>query len=261
MLANAIRTIGHLSRHIHGHEQCSADDPSGSASQLQRLIVILTCKVNGSLNCEGLSWKRRKGIQKLAWGSANTLGELLGFDIILRLNVEVVSSAVASLLKCIDHSRSINEKVITASVQALVKLPATVWRHLSRKCNTVANGLATCFSYLHDSTSAPHQHDMEVITNTLLIASRKEDFSRLFGPNDSSFPALFMYNWIVKFDVGPAVLQEIAASVGEKQSELVIDVSVAQMFLSRAEQSRLQSGSTDSHLPPFDEANEEEDEL
>jgi len=261
VLANAIRTIGHISRHIYGNEQCSANDPSGSACQLQRLIRILTSKVKSSLSCAGLSWKRRKGIQKLAWGGANALGELLGFDIILRLNVEVVSAAIASLLECIDHSPSINEKVTSASVQALVKLPTAVWRHLSRKCDTVANGLATCFSYLHNSTSTRHQRDMEVITNTLLMASRKEDFTHLFGPNDSAFPALFMYNWIVKFDVSSAVLQEIAASVGDKQSDHVIDVSVAQMFLSRAEQSRLRSGSVDRHLPSFDEADEEEDEL
>ena len=260
MLANAIRSIGHISRHVYGREQYSANDPSGSASLLQRLIAILTCKVNDSLSSAGLSWKRRKGIQKLAWGGANTLGELLGFDIILRLNLEVVSAAIASLLNCIDHSPSINEKITSASVQALVKLPTTVWRHLSRKCNTVANGLATCFSY-HSSASTRHQHDMEEITNTLLMASRKEDFDHLFGPTGSAFPELFMYNWIVKFDVGSAVLQEIAASVGDKQSEHVIDVSVAQMFLSRAEQSRQRSDSTDRHLPSFDGADEEEDEL
>ena len=78
------------------------------------------------------------------------------------------------------------------------------------------------------------------------------------------FSVEYFYQWLVTHDTEAIVLEEIAAAVSSQEVAQVVDVSVAQMFLSRTVQQHRRLGSpcniTENSSLPLDENNDEEDE-
>jgi hypothetical protein len=80
------------------------------------------------------------------------------------------------------------------------------------------------------------------------------------------FSVEFFYQWLVARDVETGILREIAAAVSGVEVAEILDVSVAQMFLSRAIQrqqrrSLLSEGVDAIALALPNEGDEEDDEL
>lgn len=79
------------------------------------------------------------------------------------------------------------------------------------------------------------------------------------------FSIEFFYRWLVAHEVETGILWEIAAAVSVVEVAEILDVSVAQMFLSRAIQRHqrrdLPSKGVDAALASPDKGDEEDDEL
>lgn len=78
----------------------------------------------------------------------------------------------------------------------------------------------------------------------LVSSAKKVDFCNLFLLQDSiPFSVDYFYQWLVINDVGSNVLEEVAAAVQSREVESRLDVSVAQMFVSRTKQQCRREGS------------------
>ena len=76
------------------------------------------------------------------------------------------------------------------------------------------------------------------MANLLIVNAKKTDFCTLFLLQESiPFSAEVFYHWLVAQDVDVGVLEEISAAVS--QLPQILDVSVAQMFLSRTAQQHI----------------------
>ena len=98
------------------------------------------------------------------------------------------------------------------------------------------------------------------------MRAREADFRELFFIRDSvPFSIEFFYQWLVARDVETGILREIAAAVSGAEVAEILDVSVAQMFLSRAIQRHQRRGLTckgvDAAFASPDKGDEEDDEL
>lgn len=129
------------------------------------MLSRLSAKINFALDDavgkspSGLTWKKRNGAKKHAWGSCTTLGTLLSFsNLFPYLDVSLMESALSSLFRCIQLSDAVNEKItsaanekiIAAAISALAGLPMELWEHLSCKCDSIGRGLATCVGFLSE---------------------------------------------------------------------------------------------------------------
>jgi hypothetical protein len=80
------------------------------------------------------------------------------------------------------------------------------------------------------------------------------------------FSVEFFYRWLVARDVETGILEEIAGAVSGGDVAEILDVSVAQMFLSRAVQRNQRHGPPregvdQTGLAPPEEGDEDGDEL
>jgi hypothetical protein len=117
-----------------------------------------------------------------------------------------------------------------------------------------------------NTQTSNHYHDVESLANSLLVRAREADFRRLFLILDSvPFSIEFFYRWLVARDVETGILREIAAAVSVVEVAEILDVSFAQMFLSRAIQRHQRRGlpckGVDAALASPDKGDEEDDEL
>jgi len=114
-----------------------------------------------------------------------------------------------------------------------------------------------------NTQTSNHYHDVESLANSLLVRAREADFCRLFLIRDSvPFSIEFFYRWLVAHDVETGILREIAAAVSVVEVAEILDVSVAQMFLSRAIQRHQRRGlPCGVALASPDKGDEEDDEL
>ncbi|KAL3777946.1 hypothetical protein ACHAW5_008349 [Stephanodiscus triporus] len=279
VVANAIRSISHVSYFVY-HPQCSKDietsDSSSVIDVFKNLVTKLIAKINFALDDavgdspRGLTWKQRNGAKKQSWGSCATLGTMLSFSNILpHLDYTLLESALSSLFRCIQLSNLINDKISAAAINALLGLPIALWEYLSCECDCIGRGLATFFGYIEErnTTTACHRRDVESLANSLLVRARAADFRRLFLIRDSvPFSVEFFYRWLVARDVETGILEEIAAAVSGSEVAEILDVSLAQMFLSRAVQRNQRHGPPREGfdriaLAPPDEGDDEGDEL
>ena len=244
------------------------------------LLSKLSSKVNFALDDalgetpSGLTWKQRNGAKKQSWGSCTTIGTLLSFNYVLPLLEDsLLESTLSSLFRCIQLSNIINEKISAAAVDALSGLPIELWQHLSCKCDSIGCGLATCFCFLDEAqqrkTKTTYYEDVESLANLLLVQAKKNDFCILFLMQERiPFSIEYFYQWLVTHDTKGIVFEEIAAAVSSQEVAQIVDVSVAQMFLSRRIQQHRNQDSpckvTENVSLPLDEnsdGEEEEDEL
>jgi hypothetical protein len=277
--ANAIRSISHTSYFIYHPKYYSyleKSDPTSSIDLFRSLVVKLSAKINFALDDaigespRGLTWKQRNGAKKQSWGSCVTLGTMLCFSNILpSLDCLLLESALSSLFRCIQLSNFINEKIVAAAINALLGLPVALWDYLSCKSDCIGRGLATYFGYLNknNATASFHHHDVESLANSLLPRASADDFCRLFLIRDSvPFSVEFFYRWLVAREVETSILGEIASAITGVEVANILDVSVAQMFVSRAIQRHQRrdtpcKGINPLDLAPPDEGIEEGDEL
>ena len=78
----------------------------------------------------------------------------------------------------------------------------------------------------------------------LLLNAKKADFCILFLLQERiPYSVEHFYHWLVSHDVEAYVLEEIAAAVSSQNVAKILDVSVAQMFLSRTIQQHQLQGS------------------
>ena len=273
VVGNAIRTIGHVSYFVYTPEFLSNEGGSVSddlklycslLSNLTRKIHDVLCDATGEISRE-LSWKQRNSAKKHAWGSATTIGMLLGHSHLLsHFDDSLVESALLQLFRCIQLHAFINEKIFAAAVNALSALPASLWQYLSTKnCNVIACGLATFFSFLElpqRKTASAYQANVERLTKALILIANKRDFCQMFLLRESlPFSIDFFYQWLTSCDVQSSTpLEQVVDAVTSQEVEHVIDVSDIQIFLSRAAQ-RNQLVQQDESVQP--DTSDDEDEL
>lgn len=151
---NAIRTISHVSYFVYGQDSQPKISPAAMLF-IRNLLLKLSSKVNSPLDDavygppQGLTWKQRSGAKKQTRGSCSTIGVLLNYPSILQ-NVDdtILEISLSCLFRCIQHSRHVNDKIITTAVRSLLGLPSALWQRISCKCDIIGRGLAAIFSYL-----------------------------------------------------------------------------------------------------------------
>ena len=280
VVANAIRSISHTAYFVYSPEYFSnTENDTIVIHTCSTLLSKLSSKVNFALDDasgetpSGLTWKQRNGAKKQSWGSCTTIGTLLSFNNVLPLlDDSLLVSTLSSLFRCIQLSNIINEKISAAAVNALSGLPIELWQHLSCKCDSIGCGLATCFCFLDEAqqrkTKTTYYVDVESLASLLLLHAKKKDFCILFLMQERiPFSVEYFYQWLVTHDIEAIVLEEIAAAVSSQEVSQVVDVSVAQMLMSRTVQQHRRLGSpckvteNDSLLIDENSDEEEEDEL
>lgn len=278
-VANAIRSISHTAYFVY-FPGCISDegtDTTPTEIELYRsLLSALSEKINFAIDDaagEGpkeLTWKQRNSAKKHAWGACTTLGMLLNFtDTLAKIEDSSVESSLASLFLCIQLSTSINEKILASAVKGLESIPPTVWRHMSNhECDAIGRGLATCLGFLQTSpmSKSSYYESVENLVTLLLASAKRADFCRLFLIQESvPFSVEYFYQWLVNRDIEAAILDEVAEAVSSQEVETILDVSVAQMFLSRTVQQNQRRGSprkdSVSLLRLDDDHDDEDDEL
>jgi hypothetical protein len=160
-------------------------------------------------------------------------------DVLPSLDYLLLEPALSSLFRCIQLSNSINEKILAAAISALLGLPIALWDYLSCKSDCIGRGLATYFGYLDENNAKAsyHHHDVESLANSLLLRASADDFRCFFLVRDSvPFSVEFFYRWLMARDVETSILGEIASAITGVEVANILDVSVAQMFVSRAVQ-------------------------
>jgi len=248
VVANAIRTISHAAYFVYNPKFHLASDTHGpllSIDMFRGLVTKLSAKVSFALNDavsdspKGLTWKQRKGATKQSWGSCTTLGVLLSFTNILpHLDDTLLDSAVCGLFRCVQLSNLVNEKISAAAIKALLGMPVETWQFLSCKCDCIGLGLATLYGHLDErNKKTPHYHEVEKLATVLLMQARGKNFRRMFLFLDSvPFSVEYFYQWLVARNIEAHILGEVAAAVVSDDVAEVLDVSLAQMFLSRRNQ-------------------------
>lgn len=214
-------------------------------SDLSGRIKFALDDAAGGLSQE-LTWKQRNGAKKHAWGSCTTLGTLLSFSNLLQFidDNPLLDLTISNLFQCIQLSSIVNEKIVAAASKALESLPTVFWQHLSGKCDSIGRGLAICFGFLEKKTIAPYHTDVETLANLLLACAQKSDFCALFLIQEKvPFSIEYFYQWTVTHDVEAGILEEVAAAVSSQEVEQILDVSIAQRFLSRTIQQNRRQGS------------------
>lgn len=245
VVANAIRTISHAAYFVYDPKFHLASDTHGtllSIDMFRSLVTKLSAKVSFALDDavsdspKGLTWKQRKGATKQSWGSCTTLGVLLSFTNILpHLDETLLGSAVCGLFRCVQLSNLVNEKISAAAIKVLLGMPVELWQFLSCKCDCIGLGLATLYGHLDKrNKKTPHYHEVEKLATVLLVQARGKDFRRMFLFLDSSVE--YFYQWLVAHNIEACILGEVAAAVVSDDVAEILDVSLAQMFLSRANQ-------------------------
>ncbi|KAL3815779.1 hypothetical protein ACHAXA_001673 [Cyclostephanos tholiformis] len=273
--ANAIRSISHTSYFIYHpkyYPNLENSDSTLSIDLFRSLVAKLSAKINFALDDaigespRGLTWKQRTWAKKQSWGSCVTLGTMLHFSNILpNIDYSLLESALSSLFRCIQLSNFINEKILAAAINALLGLPSSLWDYLSCQSDCIGRGLATYFGYLDENNvkTSYHHHDVESLVDSLLARASAVDFRRLFLIRDSvPFSVEFFYRWLVARDVETGILGEIASAVTGVEVANILEVSVAQMFVSRAIQRHQRRDTPYEGINPgITEGVEEGDEL
>jgi hypothetical protein len=248
VVANAIRTISHTAYFVYEPKFSLANESHDtllSIEMFRSLVAKLSAKVSFALDDavgespKGLTWKQRKGATKQSWGSCTTLGVLLSFTNILpHIDYTLLDSAMSGLFRCLQLSNLVNEKIFAAAVKALLGMPVALWQFLSCKCDCIGLGLATLYGHLDERyTKTPHYHEVEKLATVLLVQARDGDFRRMFLFLDSiPFSVEYFYQWLVARNIDACILGEIAAAVVSVDVAEILDVSLAHMFLSRANQ-------------------------
>lgn len=158
VVGNAIRTIAHLAHFFYSSDFATEEDlaTTSTLDSYCTLLTSLSAKVKLALDdatgesSAELTWKQRNGAKKHAWGSCTTLGTLFSFSTLTcRLDTSVLETALLELFRCLQLSNTINDKITTASVHTLAKMPASFWQCLP-VCDSIGHGIATCFSFLHE---------------------------------------------------------------------------------------------------------------
>ena len=248
VVANAIRTISHAAYFVYDPKFHLASDTHGtllSIDMFGSLVTKLSAKVSFALDDavsdspKGLTWKQRKGATKQSWGSCTTLGVLLSFTNILpHLDETLLGSAVCGLFRCVQLSNLVNEKISAAAIKVLLGMPVELWQFLSCKCDCIGLGLATLYGHLDKrNKNTPHYHEVEKLATVLLVQARGKDFRRMFLFLDSvPFSVEYFYQWLVARNIEAYILGEVATAVVSDDVAEILDVSLVQMFLSRANQ-------------------------
>ena len=120
----------------------------------------------------------------------------------------------------------------------LLGMPVETWQFLSCKCDCIGLGLATLYGPLDKiNKNTPHYHEVEKLATVLLMQARDKDFRRMFLFLDSvPFSVVYFYHWLVARNIEACILGEVAAAVVSDDVAEILDVSLAQMFVSRANQ-------------------------
>jgi hypothetical protein len=248
VVANAIRSISHTAYFVYDPKFSSANESHDtllSIDMFRSLIAKLSAKVYFALDDavgespKGLTWRQRKGATKQSWGSCTTLGVLLSFTNILpHLDYTLLDSAMSGLFRCVQLSNLVNEKVSAAAVKTLLGMPVALWQFISCKCDCIGLGLATLYGRLDERyMKTPHYHEVEKLATVLLVQARDGDFRRMFLFLDIiHFSVEYFYHWLVARNIDACILREVAAAVISVDVAEILDVSLAHMFLSRANQ-------------------------
>ena len=79
--------------------------------------------------------------------------------------------------------------------------------------------------------------EVEKLVTVLLVQARGKDFRRMFLFLDSvPFSVEYFYHWLVARNIEAYILGEVATAVVSDDVAEILDVSLVQMFLSRANQ-------------------------
>jgi hypothetical protein len=83
----------------------------------------------------------------------------------------------------------------------------------------------------------PHNHEVEKLAIVLLMQARGKDFRRMFLFLDSvPFSVVYFYHWLVARNIEAYILGEVATAGVSNDVAEILDVSLAKMFVSRANQ-------------------------
>ena len=98
-------------------------------------------------------------------------------------------------------------------------------------------------SLLRGKTTSYH-YGVENLAYVLLASAKRIDFCNLFLFHESiAFSVDYFYQWLVRYNVDRAVMEEVAAAVKSQEIQNMLDVSIVQMFLSRSIHQQRNDGS------------------
>jgi len=276
VVGNAIRTIGHIAYFVYSPMYLSSvlGENAGIPNVFSLLLSKLSSKVELAL-CDAIgessrdfSWKQRNSAKKHAWGACMSIGTLLSFSNMTKLiQYSVIETTLNQLFRCIQLHNIVHEKISASSAASLLKLPCSLWLHCSSNCGAIGRGLATCFGFINQrADKSSILSEIKSLTKVMLSAANSEDFCIMFlNQDDIPFDIEQMYQWLVSNDMDVYIFDKISLALEHKRVRSVLDVSVAQMFLTRTRHEHKSPCKSAESLPRKysngDESDDDGDEL
>jgi len=183
VVGNAIRTSGHISLLMFQHYNLQQQDTSSTKEEWDgckfylELMNVLSFKVTTAVTeATGKgenqhTWKQRSIIRKHGWGSCASLGLLLHCRIVVEqqeMLLQAVKDAILSLVLCLHHVDTVNDKVVLAAASALSSIPSPIWTCISSgSSGIVGSALTSCISGLFAASSPQQQQEQQKKKNKL----------------------------------------------------------------------------------------------
>ena len=271
VVGNAIRTLGHLFAVLcqqvsHSPVDCrrTIELCGKAAIELGRKIELAINDVTDTLTQR--SWRQRSYAKKHAWGACQALSSILRCNVVNEDVIQKeVKSALQSMIKCIQNSQLINEKIAFGAVSTLLVVPINVFECHSNFESIGGLLLAVCLSKMEASEIlSSYRNELLTLMEKLVRRMNQFDMMTCLSHEDISRSNVqFMYNWMVEKNMDASCFENVAEAL--QFSSFSSDVDLIQKFTSRAEKKKrdelASNGNPTEQYDLHKEDDEDEDEL
>lgn len=254
-VANAIRSVGHATVLLmdRNTQQLWTLHGFSAANFARQVMEHLIARVNHvvTLTTVGqaeesthlkLNWRQRSGIKKHGWGACNTLSLILTHGVMVVDNEPICILAIQALLRCVVHTREMNEKVAIAAMKALLCVNATTLMSLVSKCDILVQAISVLIGILVDSTDNDQQHGSVTMSRRLMAEVELTLHRLLSGLSIQSALSIlrttppehvrFLFEWMVRKECPSAFFVPFALSI--QTSVVNLDLATEQLVLLKA---------------------------
>lgn len=234
VVGNAVRAIGHLGSILifFGENQSVVDIVNALSDRVARTVSVASHHDQAMM-----TWAERSSAKKHGWGACHSLGRM--FHAITDEEppmVDALRNGVVQLSQCLSQARTLSEKVVLASMAALLGLKPSCLMHVLGDSDVLGEALVgVCTLVLSENSNTRFVRQGEPLLAHLLSCASANDAAVFLKSNEAS-PTILnnLYLWMVEREMDGRAFEAFALALQRPLITTRTDVSLEQHFASRA---------------------------
>lgn len=244
VINNAIRTSGHLFNVLNSHAYNFHSRKFDNLSWMHlcnQYLRALSVKIDQAIIdvmttiSDNRSWKQRLNAKKQAWGACQALSPILHFAAAIGfVNCGSVRNAIIQLIRCVEHSHHLAEKITVGAVKTLCAIETNTWHLFPAEDGIRGVCFAICLMKLELKRLSKDVKNLlqAVMVNLLGCISSHDVLTCLSQKEMSEGDIQYLYGWLVDQEVGPEPFRVFGQFLA--YPAIQADISLVQRYQSRA---------------------------